>query len=395
MRRRVLALLLGVAAALAGLAGIPFAEAAHSAPVRAAAAPLGSPSGAFDNVSARFDNKVVVSGWAADRDAPQAALTVHLYVGSSFIGALTTGDKRPDVANAVPPVMPGVVAGPSTGWHTTLTAEPLAWNPALGDLVCAYGINLGPGTNSLLGCRHIQLAGGPSPANPIGFLESAKPSPGLIQLSGWASDPDGTRTTQLRISFDGSEVLETTTSVPRPDVSGLGPSGFNLTLPMMPGLHSICVDAQNTGLAGLQNATLGCVRRTVPGAPPPGAHDPQGTLDRIAVDDVDHNGLFRWHSIGWAYDPDASGPINVRVRTLGRTPSFAPPNNFVYFPVVAGAFRPRPDVANVFPAAGPNSGFDATMNPPRFPEMALTCAYAVNVGPGTSRFLGCFAPQPV
>jgi hypothetical protein len=249
----------------------------------------------------------------------------------------------------------------------------------------------------LLGCRHIQLAGGSSVFNPIGFLEVAQPSPGLIQLRGWAADRDGTPTTRLRTSFDGSEVLESTTDVVRPDASfhPNDSTGFNFSLPIAPGPHSICVYAQNTGLAGLQNLTVGCVNRTIPGVRAAGPHDPQGSLDGFSVEAIDQNGLFRWIPKGWAYDPDATGPINVRVRILGKAPSHAPPNNVFSVQKVFGTTRARPDVAVHFPAAGPNSGFEGLFLPPQYPELSLMCAYAVNVGPGSTRFLGCFIGHPV
>lgn len=391
MHRRVLALLVGITSALAGLAGIPLAEAAHAAGVQAAPLSANSPRGAFDRVSVRWDNQVVISGWAADPDAPQAALTVRFYVQDHYIGAVTTGDKRADVPRANPGF------GPSTGWHTTMSALPLAWDFSLGDFVCAYGINTGTGVNTRLGCQHLHGWGGSSPYNPIGVLESAKASPGLIQLSGWAADRDGTRATQVRVYYDGSEMFETTTNIVRPDApfDANDIAGFNFTLPIAPGPHQICAFAQNSGLAGLENAPLGCVNRTIPGVPMAGPHDPQGHLDGIEVEAIDQNGLFRWIGKGWAFDPDVTGPINVRVRVLGKAPSFPAPNNVISLQNVFGAFRARPDVATMIPAAGPNTGFRGAFLPPQFPELNLLCAYAVNVGPGSSRFLGCFVGHPV
>ena len=186
-----------------------------------------------------------------------------------------------------------------------MSAIPLAWDFSLGDLVCAYAINTGPGANSLLGCHSLHLSGGSSPYNPVGVLESVRVSPGLVQLSGWASDRDGTPQTSLRVYYDGGEQLETWTDQVRPDApfDSNDISGFNFTLPIAPGPHLICVYAQNTGIAGLENATLGCVNRTVPGVTPPGPHDPQGHLDGFTVRAIDQDGRFEWNPTGGRSTP--------------------------------------------------------------------------------------------
>jgi hypothetical protein len=154
------------------------------------------------------------------------------------------------------------------------------WQVPPNSVVCAYAIDIpagGPATR--LGCRDLSK---PSPKDPIGNFDGAYAAPGQIHLIGWAGDPDGKATTLLRVYYDGpyptfltQPVLEPTASLPRPDVRAAFPrlsatTGFDLTLPITPGVHTICLRAQNTGPSGTHNADLGCVHGTIPDSPPPG-----------------------------------------------------------------------------------------------------------------------------
>jgi len=378
----------GVAAlALASWAGVSSASSASGASARS-----GSLRGAFDSVSARFDANWEVSGWAVDTGALSRPVEVRLYVGTRFVANVGTGDPRPDIPSAVPG------AGPTTGWHATITAADLA--AAGANPVCAYAIDAPSGPNLLLGCHRLPTSGN-SVYNPIGVLDVAAASPGLLRLKGWAGDVDGDPKTKLRIYIDGALHVEATAALPRPDVRqalGLSPTtGFDITLPMRPGPHFVCVYAQNTGRAGLQNSTVGCATRSIPDVQPAGPHDPVGLLEGTESTDTSPGGIH-WAPSGWAYDPDTAGPISVRVRVIGYKPT-APRFVKDSGDITTGA--PRPDVQAGFPAAGPNAGFitDGLGGAPNSPSQPYwMCVYALNVGPGTGRFLGCiewFASTPL
>jgi hypothetical protein len=388
MLRKVLVVFAVVAGALAGIAGIPTVEVASATSMSTPPLP-GPPVGSFDAVSVRFDDHAVVSGWAADPDRAGRSINVALYLGGHLVVETPTGDARPDVAAAVS------WAGPSTGWHVTPSDSP-EWSSGRGSMLCAYARNPGGGGKVLLGCRDLRVQGN-TPFNPAGALDAATIDPGRVRLQGWAADPDGDPTTQIRVAYDGATVLQSTAALPRPDVAaalGLSPtSGFDLILPVLPGPHVICVVAQNTGLHGEGNSTVGCVTPTIPGVQSPGPHDPRGNLDAIDAIAVGQTETFRWVSKGWAYDPDSGGPINVRVRTLGKAPAYRPPNNYTLYDSVYATGQPRADVQNVYPAAGPSSGFDGSHVTLRNPEMTLMCAYAVNVGAGTNQLIGCIEPR--
>ena len=84
---------------------------------------------------------VSVAGWALDLDTT-SPIQVHLYVDAAAL-ALTADGSRPDVGA----VFPGY--GSAHGFTALLGATPGSHR------VCAYGINVGPGTNALLGCRTV------------------------------------------------------------------------------------------------------------------------------------------------------------------------------------------------------------------------------------------------
>ncbi len=384
MSRRSLSLVAVVTVALAGLVGIAGTETASAA--------SGSPIGAFDTASASFDGNVGLYGWAAvPNAAPGVTVAVQVSLGPKVYNFAITGRSRPDVAAAVPGV------GPSTGWVTAFSPDDLVNNYPHGTTACAVAVALPSGLRTPLGCKNIVISGD-SPFNPVGVLDSAVASPSLVRLRGWAGDPDGTPTTQLRVYFDGNLVANETAALPRPDVKAALPAlstttGFDISLASLPGTHFICVYAQNSGRQGLQNSTVGCVTRFVPGIQPPGPHDPRGNLESVFQSGNGPPSTFDpiYTASGWAYDPDTTGPINVVIRTLAvPADPFVPPSVGNLTTGVA-----RPDVQAAFPGAGPNAGFSAPGATATFSVRAYyICAYATNTGPGADRLIGCVAGHP-
>ncbi|WP_237739287.1 hypothetical protein [Microbacterium yannicii] len=78
---------------------------------------------------------------------------------------------------------------------------------------------------------------------------------------------------------------------------------------------------------------------------------------------------------GWAIDPHTADPIEVHVYA-----------GDVGTPFVAD--RDRPDVGSAYPSAGSRHGFDQRI-PVSAPGATNVCAYAINVGPGGNKLLGC------
>ena len=101
--------------------------------------PTGAPFGSLDVVRSTGSG-VVVAGWAIDPDA-NIAIDVHIYADGRLLRGATAGRARDDV-RALYPQYPS-----DHGYEATIV---LADGP---HVVCVYGINQGPGTNALLGCR--------------------------------------------------------------------------------------------------------------------------------------------------------------------------------------------------------------------------------------------------
>lgn len=87
---------------------------------------------------------------------------------------------------------------------------------------------------------------------------------------------------------------------------------------------------------------------------------------------------------GWAFDPDApTEPLAIRLTVGGKEGEAG-----VAAYELGSAVRGRRDVALEFPEAGSRHGFDSTL-PTIKSRRQRVCAYAVNVGAGADRLLGC------
>lgn len=105
----------------------------------------GDPVGVLDRL-VPAPGGIQVVGWAME-PASSAEVDVHVYVDDVGVGADQANKPRPDVKRKYP------LSGGDHGFDLVVPA-------GKGDhQVCAYGINIGEGGNSLLGCRSITLDG--------------------------------------------------------------------------------------------------------------------------------------------------------------------------------------------------------------------------------------------
>lgn len=100
-----------------------------------------SPSGALDVVT-RTGNTIVAEGWAGDRDTTAPIAVAFSVDGKLVKGTTTANGTRTDVNRATGR------AG-NFGYTRTLTV-PAGTRTVT---VCAFGINVGPGEHTLLGCK--------------------------------------------------------------------------------------------------------------------------------------------------------------------------------------------------------------------------------------------------
>jgi GH25 family lysozyme M1 (1,4-beta-N-acetylmuramidase) len=307
----------------------------------------GGPFGVLDVASPGI-GMLRVAGWAIDPDST-GPIDVHVYAGP--LGTPLRADQsRPDVGAAYPGF------GGGHGFSGVIKA-----NPGL-QQVCAYGINVGGGSNRLIGCTVVNVPAG----DPFGVVDSVGVGRGYVDVAGWSIDPDTTAPNDVHVYVDGVGVA-TTASLSRPDVGaafGFGSNhGFSVRVNASGGSHSVCAYGINVAGTG-SNRLLGCRTVVVPDG------SPFGSLDVVAP----IYGVV--HVAGWAIDPDTSAPIDVHVYVNG-----------VGMPVRADGSRP--DVGAAFPGSGASHGFDVFV-PRNLTGPSTVCVYGINAaGGGTNSLLGC------
>lgn len=103
-----------------------------------------SPFGGMD-ASSPAAGRVQVNGWTIDPDQQQTAIRVDTYLDGVGVASGPANQSRPDVGRAYP------AAGALHGINQSFAAR------AGSHTVCSYGINVGAGTNVLLGCQAVTV----------------------------------------------------------------------------------------------------------------------------------------------------------------------------------------------------------------------------------------------
>ena len=164
--------------------------------------------------------------------------------------------------------------------------------------------------------------------DPEGRLSSVTRAPGGINVSRWATDPDGTAPTRVKITVGGTWIATLDANQ-----AGGGFSGF-VSVPTATG--QVCATALNTGQG--RDVGLGCSISV--------SHDPVGHLDGYRVDG---NSVTMW---GWTLDPDTTTPTSVYVQ-------YSDGNTYGPYP----ATQTRTDVGAAYPGYGDGHGFQFTFTP--------------------------------
>lgn len=304
----------------------------------------GSPIGAVDQI-ARIPGGVRVSGWAIDPDVVDP-IDVHVYVGGSGV-ATRASLERGDIGAAFP------AYGSAHGFNVTIPATAGSYD------VCAYAINVGEGSTTVLRCQRIDLS-----STPIGSVDRLHQVPGGVQFDGWALDPDTSAPIDVH-AYAGRSGVATNAGLSRGDIAavfpGYGPNhGFSTAAPVAAGgLQDMCTYAINVGPGGL--GVLGCRAMDV-------RVDPWGALD--AVQRV--QGGVRVS--GWTIDPSTANSLDVHLYVGG----------------VGSAIRAdkqRGDLLGPFPEWGAAHGYDQVLGAPAGPVQV--CAYGIDQGLGGHVLLGC------
>jgi GH25 family lysozyme M1 (1,4-beta-N-acetylmuramidase) len=291
-----------------------------------------------------------VGGWGLDLDS-FSSIDVHVYVDGVGRANVPANLPRPDIKADWP------AWGDKHGFSTTI--GPLS---AGNHQVCVYGISLGPGTNSLLECRTVNVL---SP-DPKGVVEQVATGIRSVTMTGWSLDPDSSASNEVIATVDGIEAGRAAATLSRPDVervySSNGPAhGFSLAITLPTGgRHRLCVIG--TDIAGYGSDTaLDCRDINLPTGSPIGViEDVHAEPGQIKVG-------------GWTMDPDtaASIPTHIYVDGIGR--AFT-------------ANADRPDIASAFVGYGAAHGIDATFNG-LAPGQHTICVYGIETAGGGSHTL--------
>lgn len=305
---------------------------------------FGSPTGADQPVgnvdSITTDSTgTTVNGWSLDPNTPNP-VSVQVAVDGGAPATVLANVLRTDVQA----VYPGT--GPLHGYSTTL-------NLADGDhSICIYGVNVGVGANSLIGCKLTSV----HRTLPFGSIDYVNSDESGTRLIGWAGDPNSKDPIWLHAYVDGVYLNGYLANGTRTDVPSVFPAlgsqtGFDITLSLPAGQHSICLFGINVGDG--QNTQIGCTTQTLPTRTPLGYVDSLTTAEG-GVDIA-----------GWTLDPSSAASTALHVYVDGA------------FAAGYGASSLRTDIAAAFPGVGPNHGFNAHVVIPA--GQHTICIYGLNI----------------
>lgn len=334
-----------------GLAMLSWWAPAASAATRAPS-PLGARlAGSIDLVETTTGS-IRVAGWALD---PRGAAKVGIAIAVDRNWTLApAGGLRPDIWTAFPR------SGPFHGFDVRLAATP---GP---HFVCVVAAGAGL-PRHLLGCRLVTVG-----SNAVGVIDSVQVlAADQVTVSGWALYPSAADPVDLIVTVDGTAAGSGRALGPRPDLVGPFPAaganhGFRLSAPAAPGPHTVCVAALVAGGAGSQ--VLSCWTVVVP------VTQPRGALDSVWIDGDE------LVAAGWADDPDAGRPIDVRVVVTRDGPG--DPTT-----VTTTANQARPDVGAAL-GVDAHRGYAARVTGVAA-GVRTVCAIAVNERLGADRVIGC------
>ena len=125
--------------------------------------------------------------------------------------------------------------------------------------MCTFGINTGPGVNSVLGCKGFVVPD----RTPFGFVDLAsRVTGGAIRVVGWTMDPDLVFPIDVHVYVNGAFAVAVPATLNRPDLGAAFPifgpyHGFDVTVAAPSGPTQVCAYAINWG-PGWGNPQLGC-----------------------------------------------------------------------------------------------------------------------------------------
>jgi hypothetical protein len=311
-----------------------------------------SPIGSLEAVSAGRGT-ATVRGWTYDNSDSKKSLTVKVTVGGTDAGTITADAARADVNKAKK----------VTGGHGF--AGTVKTNKQGEQQVCVTAMNVGAGTDSLIGCSTANLP----TSSPEGAFDSASGVLGGVNVSGWAFDRDDLAKAVPLMVIVGGKSTGMSANTARADINRIkqvtGDHGFTGTATTDKyGKQRVCITALNVGVG--ESKSLGCKTVTIPDPSPVGTHDgAAGSAGAVTVH-------------GWSYDPNRSNESLTGYVTVGGTNIGSIAMNGT-----------RTDVNKAKKITGQH-GFNVKLRTTKTGNQSV-CVIAKNVGSGSNRNLGCRA----
>ncbi|MBI9114777.1 hypothetical protein [Sanguibacter suaedae] len=306
-----------------------------------------APFGVFDTATNRAGTSAVrLQGWAMDPNTSEP-IRIHVYVNGKAKLSTLASSSRPDVEAAYR-------NGAAHGFDVEVEVG------AGTHAVCIFAIAASGGNNPQIGCKSVTAQN----LLPRGSFDAVAAEPGALRVLGWAFDPDTQDSIRVHVYVDGAPRASIAADKSRPDVGraeGRGDHhGFDTSIPVPAGHHRACV--YGIDATGGANSLLGCKGITTKNAPPRGLIDTaSGAGGNVTIS-------------GWAFDPDAAGPVRVHMYVDG-APRMA-----------VTADTHRPDVGRAL-KIGDHHGFSASVSATTGTHRV--CAYAIDTSGGPSASIGC------
>ncbi|MFJ4296680.1 hypothetical protein [Curtobacterium sp. NPDC089689] len=246
-----------------------------------------SPIGSVDTVKGGF-GQIVVSGWTADPDTT-APIRAHVYVDGAGKASLGANGQRADLAARLG------AGNTAHGYSTTLTGIRSGKHN-----VCVYGINTGPGSNVLLGCKDVTVPGG----TPTGAIDAASAVAGSLTIRGWAIDQDTAAATQVQVRVAGKTIGTLTANQKKSGLNTARPGygdahGYSGTVKGFPGgTRTVTVHAKDLSNGKWVQVASKSVKQAT-GYP------------WLAVDELASKAPGKLLVRGWAIDPDTTGKVRM------------------------------------------------------------------------------------
>jgi Fibronectin type III domain len=226
------------------------------------------PVGAMTS-AAQWARGVLLTGWAVDPDT-KAAVVIDVVVAGRLRATKPAAEASTSISHTY------AAWGPNHGITVHIHLKSGTYR------ACFVAHNVGPGAATrTIGCRTFTLAD-----SPFGTLTSLTAVAGGVRALGWAIDYD-VPTTPLRIMIvaDTKLVAQVFAARRRADLQRYGdyavPHGFDVTVPLNNGPHTVCVIAVNQGAGS--SLRWPCRQVSVANIPPRAPTGVTATVGRTAA----------------------------------------------------------------------------------------------------------------